>query len=73
VNGDNLFLTCLSTTLKLLHNYKFSKGMYIARESENVSLYCHVLAWFEEKWEKCRFFTFSAVTSFAQSKWPMLL
>jgi len=31
------------------------------------------LAWFEEKWEKCRFFTFSAVTSFAQSKWPMLL
>jgi len=44
VNGDNLFLACLSTTLKLLHNYKLSKGTYIARESENVSLYCHVFS-----------------------------
>ena len=46
MNGDNLFLACVSTTLKLLCNYKLRKGTYIARESEIVSLYCHVLACF---------------------------
>lgn len=44
VNGDNLFLACLSITLKLLYNYKLGKGTYIARESENVSFYCHVFS-----------------------------
>ena len=44
MNGDNLFLACLSITLKLLHNYKLGKGTYSARESENVLLYCHVFS-----------------------------
>lgn len=36
VNGNNLFLACLSTTLKLLHSYKLGKGTYIARERERM-------------------------------------
>jgi hypothetical protein len=49
VNKHNLFLACLSTTVKLLHSYKLSKGTYIAWERECVSvLPCFCLVW--RKW-----------------------
>jgi hypothetical protein len=61
-----LFMACLSTTFKLLHNYKLSM-----RKSDIVYvsvLPCFCLVW--RKWERCRIFTFNAVTSFALCKWP---
>lgn len=75
----NLFLACLSTSIKLLHNYKLIKSirkeciLHASFEEESELFKCTAMqvdlcrdmfVCFEEN-ERCRFFTFNAVTSFA--------